>query len=486
MMRGPSRRRDLQTCYSRRLRCLARLGKQHRRQRLALASREAQPERSRTRRREVPGAGRPWHVFCDLDGVLADFDRGAQRVLGQGPREFCAPGQAALAQMWTSLASQPKFFERLAWMPGGRRLWRFLTSLAEGRRAKQYPKTTISVLSGVPRGSWSQPQKRRWCAANLGPGVAVDLCPKWDKALRAGPGKILVDDSVELRSSWEAAGGRFVLHVSAETSVASLRAILAGKPDKHLARNPGTGSSGCCGGCTSGLKAAQLHALSFFGIATRSTRRLPWTPHQGSLPHSMKSVPLGLRACGRLWPVLWLGLVFRLPCVASATDAEDATLEEALGIELETDDCDLFGDGQTCGSVAMLQTGAAVHRRVQLHKQASLSSSEPVPGTGKTLKRHTAEDQLRVRNDALGQPPMFFQMESEAGVVHQEGNSPSASSSAASSPSGAGHVAAGTSLPEPDEVGPGATLPPALLESPPHKVALHQEGDEDSAEAVSW
>jgi hypothetical protein len=55
-------------------------------------------------------------LFLDCDGVLADFDAGAQALLGMKPRAFqerYGPGR-----FWARLASAPDFYGTLPLMPG--------------------------------------------------------------------------------------------------------------------------------------------------------------------------------------------------------------------------------------------------------------------------------------------------------------------------------------------------------------------------------
>ena len=54
-------------------------------------------------------------LFLDADGVLADFDRGARRLLGMRPKEFIAKhGRGAF---WKRLATAPNFYGSLPEMP---------------------------------------------------------------------------------------------------------------------------------------------------------------------------------------------------------------------------------------------------------------------------------------------------------------------------------------------------------------------------------
>ncbi|BAI72207.1 hypothetical protein AZL_015690 [Azospirillum sp. B510] len=143
-------------------------------------------------------------LFLDLDGVLADFDRGVVAVTGKRPE------QQPMKEMWRALSRHADFFGTLEFMHDARELWAFC--------APHQP----TILTGLPMGSWAPDQKKRWVARMLGADVPVITCMARDKARYASPGAILVDDREMARAPWEAAGGRFILHRSADGSIAEL------------------------------------------------------------------------------------------------------------------------------------------------------------------------------------------------------------------------------------------------------------------------
>ena len=98
-------------------------------------------------------------------------------------------------------------------MPDGWELWRAIEHLGP------------TVLTGIPRGTWAVPQKRRWCARELGPRVRVIACPAADKHRESGPGAVLIDDSERLRGAWEGRGGTFVHHTTTERTLRRLRSL---------------------------------------------------------------------------------------------------------------------------------------------------------------------------------------------------------------------------------------------------------------------
>ena len=146
-------------------------------------------------------------LFLDLDGVLADFDRGVKAVTGKRPEEL------PMKIMWRELSRHPDFFGTLDFMHDAQDLWRFCEPFEP------------TILTGLPLGSWAPEQKRRWVAHMLGPHVRVITCMARDKFKYGGPGKVLVDDREKARDPWESAGGHFILHTSAKTSIEALKKL---------------------------------------------------------------------------------------------------------------------------------------------------------------------------------------------------------------------------------------------------------------------
>lgn len=146
-------------------------------------------------------------LFLDLDGVLADFDRGVVAVTGRRPDEV------PMEEMWRALSRHPDFFGTLELMPDAQHLWAFC--------APHRP----TILTGLPLGRWAPAQKTRWVARRLGADVPVITCLARDKPRHGGPGTLLVDDRETARAPWEAAGGTFIRHHSAAESIAALTAL---------------------------------------------------------------------------------------------------------------------------------------------------------------------------------------------------------------------------------------------------------------------
>jgi len=149
-------------------------------------------------------------LFLDADGVLADFNRGARNLLGASPKDFIA--EHGRGTFWKRLAKAPNFFGTLPEMADARVLF----------DAVKHLKPTI--LTGLPEGSWSAPQKVEWAAEHF-PGVPIVTCLARDKHKHMHPGDVLVDDREKHRDAYEAHGVVFIHHRNAADSLRRLAKI---------------------------------------------------------------------------------------------------------------------------------------------------------------------------------------------------------------------------------------------------------------------
>jgi hypothetical protein len=156
-------------------------------------------------------------LFLDCDGVLADFDRGVERVLGARPKAFIA--RHGLPEFWRRLARHKDFYATLPLMPDARELFDAVAPL------------NPVILTGCPRGGWAEGQKERWAAEHF-PGTPIITCMAANKRRHCGKGDVLIDDTDRYRPLWEEAGGTFIHHTNARSTIARLRRIF---PNRHIA-----------------------------------------------------------------------------------------------------------------------------------------------------------------------------------------------------------------------------------------------------------
>jgi hypothetical protein len=149
-------------------------------------------------------------LFLDCDGVLADFDAGAREVLGMSPRAF--EDRHGRREFWRRIARARDFYASLPLMSDARTLF--------GAVAHLDP----IILTGLPLGNWAAPQKVRWAEEHF-PGTHIITCMARDKYRHMEGADVLVDDRSDHRDKWEAAGGIFVHHRDARTSLRQLSEI---------------------------------------------------------------------------------------------------------------------------------------------------------------------------------------------------------------------------------------------------------------------
>ena len=189
------------------------------------------------------GDGR-FELFCDMDGVLVDFNGGVAKLSG------IPADQMDVKQLWRTVARHKYFFEDLDWTEDGRELWEAIKHLRP------------TLLTGVPNNKTGAvgSQKANWCRREMRcPINHVDKAahkPQRHETVNGGrfrpgminvvscwtrfkhhectrSGSILIDDRIKLKDAWEAAGGVFVHHVRTEQTLAVLAdlGVVAGAGD---------------------------------------------------------------------------------------------------------------------------------------------------------------------------------------------------------------------------------------------------------------
>lgn len=153
-------------------------------------------------------------LYLDCDGVLADFDRGAERLLGMKPRAF--QHRYNIGKMWAKLAGAPDFYGTLPLMDGALELFDAVRHLDP------------IILTGLPRGNWAAEQKIRWAAGHF-PGTRIITRMAVDKRDHCRTGDVLVDDTLKHRHLWEEAGGIFVHHRTVAETLVELAALFPPK-----------------------------------------------------------------------------------------------------------------------------------------------------------------------------------------------------------------------------------------------------------------
>jgi hypothetical protein len=156
-------------------------------------------------------------VFCDLDGVLVDFESGVEKLTGKHPDDQDAKN------LWIRINRASNFFETLEWLPEGRRLWEYMRLLD----------IEPIILTGSTSEKISN-QKIKWCQDHLGSQVQVICCRTKDKPLYCIQGSILIDDRDKVKAGWEDNGGKFFLFSSSKVDEITGQLALAKAEESSL------------------------------------------------------------------------------------------------------------------------------------------------------------------------------------------------------------------------------------------------------------
>jgi len=162
----------------------------------------------------------PEKIYFDMDGVLADFNRGVNELCGmetppQG--EGWKPGCDDL--MWERVRLQDHFYNRLHVMPGAMEMFDVIYSRYGDR---------CEILSAVPRPEkgilTAREDKIRWMRRYFPEQVVVNIVLRKEKPLFCkGKGCILIDDFSENVKAWEKNGGTGIFHKSPEKTIGEMK-----------------------------------------------------------------------------------------------------------------------------------------------------------------------------------------------------------------------------------------------------------------------
>jgi hypothetical protein len=174
--------------------------------------------------------GRKPVIFCDMDGVLVNFDKGYQDLTGmsthhvdaQGKKEFWKAFRQGLEN---SGESEKHYWANLDWQPGGKELWDYI------KEYNPYILTAPSVNFDLPYDqrynreyNESMQGKLEW-VQRLSNMRKIYFASAVNKPKLAGSNKILIDDRKDTIDSWNANGGIGILHTSAENTIKQLKEL---------------------------------------------------------------------------------------------------------------------------------------------------------------------------------------------------------------------------------------------------------------------
>jgi hypothetical protein len=134
----------------------------------------------------------PIVIYCEYEGVLADFQAGVQRLRNNA---------AGPIDIWDAIAKADDFYKTLPWTKKGHEIWTQL--IASGVRV-----VVVTVAATERRAR----QMKAWCSTNLGTNTEVVVISDAAQITKycKSPKDFLICNTDKLRTLWENRGGRFL------------------------------------------------------------------------------------------------------------------------------------------------------------------------------------------------------------------------------------------------------------------------------------
>lgn len=137
----------------------------------------------------------PYKIYCDMDGVLTDFEKRFEHYTGMHPQAY--EKSKGLAAFWHLIDVEVgvKFWVGMPWMPEGERLWNFIRPYQP------------DLLTSPSRDNNSRLGKNLWVKNNLNPKPKVIFAYSKVKQRYANKNSILIDDKPSNINEWTSKGG---------------------------------------------------------------------------------------------------------------------------------------------------------------------------------------------------------------------------------------------------------------------------------------
>ncbi len=162
-----------------------------------------------------------YQLYIDMDGVLVDFLKGIETLLGHKHDENrYTKDKEYRKKFWRVIHQYNKkegkhFWSELDEMDDAMELWNYV---------KKYDPEILTATGNMAADDAAD-QKRKWIKEHIGSGVKVNVTESGkDKGPEfAGENKILIDDQPKSIKPWREAGGIGILHKSAKKTIKKLK-----------------------------------------------------------------------------------------------------------------------------------------------------------------------------------------------------------------------------------------------------------------------
>lgn len=158
-------------------------------------------------------------IFCDMDGVLSDFVAGYKHIVGRTPDEVRRSGEKGLYKMYWDTFLDADGFTRLPIMPDAFLLIDYLHKLDR----KKFNLCILSSAGGFHRQKEVAEQKNKWLSSHHIDWPVVIVPGRRYKAGFARDDDIIIDDTLDVITDFQYAGGMGIHHINMHVTLELLK-----------------------------------------------------------------------------------------------------------------------------------------------------------------------------------------------------------------------------------------------------------------------
>ena len=159
-----------------------------------------------------------YQIYCDMDGVLTDFESQFIKYVGITPAQFDQQHNNDQKEFWSAVEKGGlKYWTDMPWMKGGQLIWNFIKN--------KNPIILSAPARTIPD---SNKGKNIWVKKELKPSPKVILIRSNEKKKYATPTSILIDDLPKNIADWTQAGGIGILHKWPMDTINTIKTLFDG------------------------------------------------------------------------------------------------------------------------------------------------------------------------------------------------------------------------------------------------------------------
>lgn len=160
-------------------------------------------------------------IYFDMDGVLANFDKGLIEICGIEPENQATKSDEYDDMMWGKVREAGHYYDMLDPLDEGIKVFRYLYSIYGDK---------CEILSAIPKPKrgivTAREDKISWVRRLIDKDININIVMREEKRSYAkGPGYVLIDDLEKNVNEWNAAGGTGIVFTEFESIISKIEEI---------------------------------------------------------------------------------------------------------------------------------------------------------------------------------------------------------------------------------------------------------------------